>query len=103
MTNKKERKTRKNRGGKTFSSSVPVKLGFNGNDIKCEICGNNNYTETTGAFDKSKIRSGLGQMFFGDAADVLDTTSVIIYTCNGCGMCKIIRNIGPIRIIAQPV
>ena len=64
MTNKKDRKTRKNRGGKTFSSSVPVKLGFNGNEIKCEVCGNNNYTETTGAFDKSKIRSGLGQMFF---------------------------------------
>ena len=101
--NKKGGKSRKLRGGKTFSSSTPVKLNYNGKDITCEICNSNNYTENTGTISKSKVRQGLGDIFFGEAAQVLDNTSVIIYTCNTCGLCKIIRNKDPILINVQPV
>lgn len=92
--------TKKRRGGKTFASSKSIKLSYNGGDVVCDVCKNNNYTETIGAFDKSKVRSGVGQAIFGDVAEILDTTSVIIYTCNTCGLCKVIRNKDPIRIVA---
>ena len=101
--NKKGGKSRKLRGGKTFSSSTPVKLNYNGKDITCEICNSNNYIENTGTISKSKVRQGLGNIFFGEAAEVIDNTSVIIYTCNTCGLCKIIRNKDPILISSQPV
>ena len=101
--NKKGWKSRKIRGGKTFSSSTPVKLNYNGKDITCEICNSNNYIENTGTISKSKVRQGLGNIFFGEAAEVIDNTSVIIYTCNTCGLCKIIRNKDPILISSQPV
>lgn len=101
--NKKGGKSRKLRGGKTFSSSTPVKLNYNGKDITCEVCNSNNYTENTGTISKSKVRQGLGGIFFGEAAEVIDNTSVIIYTCNTCGLCKIIRNKDPILISSQPV
>lgn len=100
--NKKARKTRKIRGGKTFSSSAPVKLTYNGKNIACDICQSNNYKETTGAFGKSKVRTGVGSVIFGESAEILDTTSVIIYTCNTCGLCKIIRNKEPLLIKAEP-
>ena len=100
---KKGGKSRKLRGGKTFSSSNPVKLNYNGKDITCDICGTNNYTENTGTISKSKVRQGLGDIFFGEAAEIIDNTSIIIYTCNTCGLCKIIRNKDPILINAQPV
>jgi hypothetical protein len=96
---KKHNKTYK--GGKTFASNKPVQLFYNENEVVCDVCKKNNYKETTGALDKSKVRSGIGQLFFGDAAEILDTTSVIIYTCTTCGLCKIIRNKDPIRIIAK--
>ena len=96
-------KTKKNRAGKAFSSSNSVKLNYHNKAVDCEVCGKNDYTENTGTFGKSKLRSGVGQIFFGDAADVLDTTSVIIYTCNNCGLCRIIRNKDPISITAEPV
>ena len=101
--NKKGGKTRRFRGGKTFGSNGPVKLNYNSKEITCDICGSNNYKETIGTLDKSKVRSGVGQFFFGDAAGVLDNTSVIIYTCNTCGLCKMIRYKDPIQIISQPV
>lgn len=106
MTSKKvhkkhSNKTRKIKGGKIFSANKNVQLNYQGKPINCEVCGVNNYTENTGTFGKSKVRSGVGQFFFGDAADVLDTTSVIIYTCNNCGLCRIIRNKDPIQIIAE--
>jgi ssDNA-binding Zn-finger/Zn-ribbon topoisomerase 1 len=101
--NKKGGKTRKLRGGKAISSSSAVKLKYKEKEVVCDVCGSNHYTENTGAFGKSKLRSGVGQIFFGDAADVLDTTSVIIYTCNTCGLCKIIRNKEPLLIAAEPV
>jgi ssDNA-binding Zn-finger/Zn-ribbon topoisomerase 1 len=97
------KKTRNCRGGKAFASSSHVKLSYHDKDIVCEICRSNNYTENTGAFGKSKVRSGIGQLFLGDAADVLDTTSVIIYTCNTCGLCRIIRNKDPILIKSKEV
>ena len=100
---KKGGKTRKIRGGKTWSSSKPVKLIYNSNDVNCEVCGNNNYTETTGTISKSKVRQGFGDIFFGEAAEVIDNTSVIVYTCNTCGLCKIIRNKDPILINAQEI
>jgi len=96
-------KTKKNRAGKAISSSKNVKLNYHDKLLTCEVCGNNDYTENTGTFGKSKLRSGVGQIFFGDAADVLDTTSVIIYTCNTCGLCRIIRNKDPISITAKPL
>ena len=101
--NKKGGKTKKIRGGKTWSSNKPVKLNYNGNDLNCQVCSSNNYTETIGALGKSKVRQGLGGLFFGEAAEVIDNTSVIIYTCNTCGLCKIIRNKDPISIIAQEI
>jgi ssDNA-binding Zn-finger/Zn-ribbon topoisomerase 1 len=108
MTSKKvntkhSNRTRKIKSGKLFGSNQNVRLNYNEKTITCEVCGENNYTENTGTFGKSKARAGVGQFFFGDAADVLDTTSVIIYTCNNCGLCRIIRNKDPIQIIAQPI
>jgi hypothetical protein len=100
--NKYNKKTRKTRGGKTFSSDKPVKLNYNNKQILCDVCQSNNYTETTGAFGKSKVRTGVNSVFFGEAAEILDTTSVIIYTCNTCGLCKIIRNKDPLLIKAEP-
>jgi hypothetical protein len=99
----KSGKTKKMRGGKTFSSDKPVKLNYNGKDIVCEICSSNNYTETTGALGKSKVRQGFGGLFFGEAAEVVDNTSIISYTCNTCGLCKMIRNKDPILITAQQI
>jgi ssDNA-binding Zn-finger/Zn-ribbon topoisomerase 1 len=96
-------KTLKNKGGKAISSSKSVKLNYHNKGIDCEVCEKNDYTENTGTFGKSKLRSGVGQFIFGDAADVLDTTSVIIYTCNTCGLCRIIRNKDPISITAEPI
>lgn len=103
-----DRKTRKNKGGKPFAVNVPVKLVIQNNegqpfDIPCDVCKNNNYTETIGTIGKSKLRSGFGQVMFGEAADILDTTSVILYFCNFCGNCRTIRNKEPIRIVAQPI
>ena len=95
--------TRKLRGGKTISSRTPVKLDYKGKEVVCEVCGSNHYTENTGAFEKSKVRSGVGHVFFGEAAEIFDTTSVIIYTCNTCGLCRIIRNKDPILITSKPV
>jgi ssDNA-binding Zn-finger/Zn-ribbon topoisomerase 1 len=101
--NKKGCKTRKNKGGKAISSSGAVKLKYKEKEVICDVCGSNHYTENTGSFGKSKVRSGVGQIFLGEAAEILDTTSVIIYTCNTCGLCKIIRNKDPLLIISQPV
>jgi hypothetical protein len=108
MTSKKvntkhSNRTRKINGGIIFGSNQNVRINYEGKPINCEVCGQNNYTENTGTFGKSKVRSGVGQFFFGDAADVLDTTSVIIYTCNNCGLCRIIRNKDPIQIKGEPI
>lgn len=99
---KNARKTRK-RGGKTFATSKPVTLNYNNNPILCDVCKSNNYTEVIGTIDKSKVRSGFGQFFFGEAAEILDNTSVIIYTCNACGMCKIVRNIDNKKITVSEI
>lgn len=93
----------KKSGGKTISSDTPVKLNYKDKEIVCDVCGGKHYTENTGAFNKSKLRSGVGQIFLGEAAEILDTTSVIIYTCNTCGLCKIIRNKEPLLITSRPV
>ena len=98
-----KRKNRTYKGGKTFASNKMVQLFYNNASIGCEVCKENNYKETIGTIDKSKVRSGVGQFFFGDAAEILDNTSIIIYTCNTCGLCKIIRNKDPIRIVAKEV
>lgn len=102
-SNKQIKNTRKNRGGKTISSHTQVKLNYKDKEIVCDVCGSNHYTENTGSFNKSKLRSGVGQIFLGNAAEILDTTSVIIYTCNTCGLCKIIRNKDPLLITTHPV
>jgi hypothetical protein len=97
------RKNRTYKGGKTFASNKNVQLFYNNTEISCDVCKENNYKETIGTIDKSKVRSGVGQFFFGEAAEILDNTSIIIYTCNTCGLCKIIRNKDPIRIVAKEV
>lgn len=105
---KKIRKTirktiRKNGGGKTFASSTPVSLTYNGMSVICALCRQNNYTENIGTLGKSKVRTGIGSFFFGEAAEVLDTTSIITYFCNTCGLSKTIRNNDNIRIVSGPV
>lgn len=100
---RKRRKTIKLIGGKTFSSSKPVQLKYKEKDINCDICGSNHYTENTGTISKSKARQGVGQVFFGEAAEILDNTSIIIYTCNTCGLCKIIRNKEPLMIHTKEI
>jgi len=101
--NKSGRKTKRVMGGKTISSSKPVKLTYNVKEIFCDICQSNNYTENTGTISKSKVRQGVGQVFFGEAAEILDNTSIIIYTCNKCGLCKIVRNKEPFLIDAKEI
>lgn len=96
-------KTKRNKGGKSYGASGDVKLTYHNKNVFCEVCKENSYKEKTGSFGKSKVRSGLGQALFGDAADVLDTTSVIIYICNHCGLCKVIRNREPILIKTEPI
>ena len=98
------RKTyRKRGGGKTFASSGPVSLTFNGQSVPCDLCRQNNYTENVGTLGKSKVRTGLTSFFFGEAGEVLDTTSIITYFCNNCGLSKTIRNNDNIRIVSGEV
>ena len=94
---------RKNGGGKPFSSSTPVSLTYNNMSVICALCRQNNYTENVGTLGKSKMRTGLGSFFFGEVAEVLDTTSIITYFCNNCGLSKTIRNSDNIRIVSGPV
>ena len=94
---------RKNGGGKSYASSTPVSLTYNGMSVICALCRQNNYTENVGTLGKSKMRTGLGSFFFGEAAEVLDTTSIITYFCNNCGLSKTIRNNDNIRIVSGPV
>ena len=101
--NKRNNKTKSWKGGKTFASDKNVKLSYNDNDVVCDLCKKDEFKETVGSLDKSKVRSGVGQAFFGKAAQILDTTSVIIYTCDNCGLCKMIRNKDPIKILAKEV
>ena len=96
----KTKRARNFKGGKTFASSSSVKLNYNGADVNCDVCRNNNYTEVIGAIEKSKVRSGIGHFFFGETAEILDNTSIIMYTCNTCGLCKVIRNKDPLAITA---
>jgi transcription elongation factor Elf1 len=101
---KQIRKTkRKTSGGKSYASSTPVSLTYNGMSVICALCRQNNYTENVGTLGKSKMRSGIGSFLFGDAAEVLDTTSIITYFCNNCGLSKTIRNNENIRIVSGPV
>lgn len=86
----KTKKTRK--GGKTFASSNHVKITYENSPIVCDVCKHDTYNEVISSLNKSKVRSGLGQMFLGDAAEILDTTSVIVYVCKNCGNCRMVRN-----------
>lgn len=103
-TKKSARKTyRRKGGGKTFASSTPVSLSYNGEAVKCDLCGYNHYTENIGTLGKSKMRSGVTSFFFGEVGEVLDTTSIITYFCNKCGLSKTIRNNDDIKIVSGPV
>lgn len=97
------KKYRKKGGGKTTSSYVPVSLQYGNSNVLCDVCKNNKYTELTGAFEKSKARQGVGQFFFGQAAEVFDNTSILLYFCTTCGLCKVIRNEKDLKIIATPI
>ena len=96
-------KTRKIKAGKMFGSNQSVQLSYQNNLINCEVCAANNYTENTGTISKSKVRQGVGNVLFGEAAEVLDNTSVLIYTCNTCGLCKIVRNKEPLYIQTKKI
>ena len=102
-TNKIRLPLRKRGGGKTFAESGPVSLYFANQTVKCILCGQNNFTESIGTLGKSKVRQGFGSFFFGEVAEVLDTTSIITYFCNNCGLSKIIRNNDKLRILTSPV
>lgn len=101
--NPKNNKTKRKNdgGGKTFSESSPVNIFFNNQSIVCYVCGHDRYTETVGTINKSKVRSGVGQVFFGDIADVIDNTSIIMYACINCGCCKMVRNSDSLQIISK--
>jgi len=90
-------------GGKTWASSTPVSLTYLNNPVSCDVCRQNNYTENIGTLGKSKVRSGLTSFFFGEAGEVLDTTSIITYFCNSCGLSKTIRNNDNIKIVSVPL
>jgi hypothetical protein len=98
------RKTRRNiqKGGKTTSDGN-VKLSYNGNELKCTICGTNNYEEVIGSINKSKARTIIRNFLLGSETGDVDNTSVITYFCNTCGLCKMIRNKDPLQIIAAKI
>lgn len=102
---RRHRRRRQYHGGKTFAANTPVKLAIMDEaqqpvEVRCEVCRNNHYTETIGTINKSKVRAGIGSVFFGEAAEFLDTTSIIVYFCNYCGHARIIRNNSAIKINA---
>lgn len=102
-TNKIRLPLQKLGGGKTFEAGGPVSLYFANQTVKCILCGQNNFTESIGTLGKSKVRQGFGSFLFGEAAEVLDTTSIITYFCNNCGLSKMIRNNDNLRILTSPV
>ena len=89
------------KGGKTFASMHPVKLHYDGTEVLCDVCGTNSYHEYTSSIGKSKVRSLVGQLFLGIVAGTLDTTSVLLYSCANCGMCRVVRNLGSRKIAAK--
>ena len=89
------------KGGKTFSARKPVKLHYNNIEVKCDVCGHNYYRENTGTIGKSKMRALMGQFIFGSLADALDNTSIILYSCETCGMCRLVKNSGSRKIDAK--
>lgn len=91
------------RWGENMGSSTPVSLIYNGQSVPCDLCRQNIYTENIGTLGKSKVRSGLSSFFFGEVGEVLDTTSIITYFCNTCGLSKTIRNNDNIQIQSGPV
>jgi len=91
IKNKNTRKIRRV-GGKTFASSNPVKITYDGSPILCDVCKHDTYIETIGSLNKSKVRSGLGQFVLGDAAEILDTTSIRAFFCKQCGRGLMFRN-----------
>jgi hypothetical protein len=103
MPKNKTRKIKIHTGGKTFAADEPVQLFYKTKALKCEACEENEYKETIGTFGKSKVRTALTDVFFGTlAGDVFATTSVKIYTCTTCSLCKVIRNKAPFHIKAVP-
>jgi L-lactate utilization protein LutB len=89
-------------GGKTFSSGN-VKLQYNNNEIKCSVCSSNNYEEVIGSINKSKVRTGIRNMFLGSESGDIDNTSVITYFCSNCGFCVMVRNNGSNKITATKI
>jgi hypothetical protein len=89
------------KGGKTFSARKPVQLHYNGIEVPCDVCGQNLYKENTGTIGKSKMRALMGQFIFGSLADALDNTSIILYSCETCGMCRLVKNSGSRKIDAK--
>ena len=100
---RKNRRNQKKTGGLAplFENNTPVSLSYNGTDVNCDVCSSNNYLTIQSSIDKSKLRTVVRDMFFGENSGELDNTSVIMYVCNICGNCRITRNIQPLQIIAQ--
>ena len=67
-----------------------VQLTYQGTEVKCVVCGTNRYSKVDATLPKSKARNFVGQMFLGDVAEIFDTTSVVVYACVNCGMCRMV-------------
>jgi hypothetical protein len=100
----KRRRTRIS-GGKTIGTNDTLRLIYKAEnkEVKCDVCQSNTYKESIASLDKSKVRSGIGHFIFGDWAGIIDSTSVLLYTCTKCGMCKLIRNRGERHIVAEAI
>jgi hypothetical protein len=107
---RKTRKNQKKQGGGLFSGlglNAPVfenknavSLSYNSNPIKCDVCGNIDFTEIQSSIDKSKVRTFVREAVFGDGSENIDNTSVILYVCQTCGNCRMVRNNGQQKITA---
>lgn len=74
-------------------ANAPVSLVYNGQSVPCDACKQNSYIENYGALGKAKGRAALTSLFFGDLGQSIDTTSIIAYFCNNCGLAKIVRDL----------
>ncbi len=88
-------------------ASAPISLVYEGQSVPCEVCKRNSYIENYGALGKGKGRSVVTSFFFGDLGQSLDTTSIIAYFCNHCGLAKIVRHLDyrkvlPGQVVAAP-
>jgi hypothetical protein len=59
--------------------------------IRCNVCGMNDYIERLSTLGKSKKNQVIMAFFTGDTFDDINNISITSYFCRICGMAKIIR------------